>query len=180
MPINEYKRTHARDYLQYLLRERKVNNRTCNNYKDSVRAIFNHIKVAAKGARADYRQSICGYERSFLMKKKTQYVAFSAEEARQLIAYMKQFDKQMLFFIQFIYYCGLRPKEICSLRVGNIDMNRRKILIKGKEAKNRKTAYINIPLKFYEILQERDIFHLSSLLLPVYPERSKYRTRTGI
>ena len=44
-----------------------------------------------------------------------------------------------------MYFTFLRPKEIRFLKVGDVDVIGQKIRVVGEVAKNRKTAYVDMP-----------------------------------
>lgn len=93
-----------------------------------------------------------------VVKKKevgsTRNVAFNEVEVDQLKRLISAVDSELWVFIQFIYYCFLRPNEIRQLQVYNVQINRGLIFIDAIKAKNKKDAYISIPPKFLTVLKK--------------------------
>ncbi len=73
---------------------------------------------------------------------------------------LPQMDSQLWLACQMVYYCFLRPKsELRFLKIGDIDLHDKKILVRGEIAKNHKTQYIGIPEPLGLHLKELDIYN---------------------
>nr|WP_321222216.1 site-specific integrase [uncultured Psychroserpens sp.] len=57
---------------------------------------------------------------------------YKPDKLDEILSYLKEHDKTLLLFIEFISYGLLRPIEICRLTVGDIDINDAKMYIKAK------------------------------------------------
>jgi integrase len=62
-------------------------------------------------------------------------------------------------FIQFIYYCYLRPNEILQLEHPYFNFDERKIFIPSNISKNSKDGYVSIPESFYKIIKKSEVFN---------------------
>ncbi len=62
-----------------------------------------------------------------------------------------------LFFIQFIYYTLGRPLELRGLRVGNINVDKNRILFPAEISKNKRDEYVGIPNAFKQIIIDSGI-----------------------
>lgn len=79
-------------------------------------------------------------------------------QKKQLIEHISKVDEDLLLFIQFIYYCFIRPNELRHLRVQDIYFAERQIRVpqtvrmgegSSRVSKNKKTEFIIIPDVFY-------------------------------
>lgn len=76
--------------------------------------------------------------------------AFSKEQKEQLKEYMLKHDPLLWNFVKFIYHPWIRPAEILQLKVSDIDLERRTIMIWGGVAKNRMQIPVDIPDSFID------------------------------
>ncbi|MEO0684800.1 MAG: site-specific integrase [Cyanobacteria bacterium J06649_11] len=76
-------------------------------------------------------------------------------------------------FIDFIYFCFLRPKEIRYLRVDDIILEEQLIRIPGEVSKNKKTEFITIPDPLLPKLDFIKEMSPNDLLFPNYRDASK-------
>jgi integrase len=67
------------------------------------------------------------------------HIPFLDSEKKQLKNLISKVDKELWMFIQFIYYCYLRPNEVRQLQKYNIMLERGMIFIDAPKAKNKKT-----------------------------------------
>lgn len=80
---------------------------------------------------------------------------FTQHQVRYISKYMSEEKPELWFFVQFVYYCFLRPRsELRFLKVGDVILEERKILVRAEISKNKKQQYIAIPDAFYNTLYE--------------------------
>jgi integrase len=53
-----------------------------------------------------------------------------------------------------VFYTFIRPIELRRLKVGDVNLEKRKIFISGENSKNKKVEYVLISKQFAEILTE--------------------------
>lgn len=151
--LKKFTQQDARDFFLYLRTERKLANKTINTTFDNLGIAFRYIeKHSSKLWRKDPLGAIDTLP--VIVKK---HAAFSE---RQVKVIMKGIDErvknaikeltangylQLKLFIQFIYYTLARPKEIYSLRVGDIDLKGNRVFIRGEESKNKIDEYVPLP-----------------------------------
>lgn len=80
-----------------------------------------------------------------------------AKMKKELLELFKKEDPELWLFVQFEYYCFIRPGELRLLKVGAIDLEDEKILIDAKISKNHKSEYVVIPKPFLKVLEKTDI-----------------------
>ncbi len=80
---------------------------------------------------------------------------FTKKQIYFLMNYLSKHDDELFFFVHFLYFCFLRPKEISLLKVGHIILEEKKILVLASIAKNKKQQYITIPDAFFHFLERK-------------------------
>lgn len=73
---------------------------------------------------------------------------FQSYQIRRLKKHLSEYHPKLWMFCQYIYYCFLRPGEIRQLKVGDIDLDRWRIRVKGEVAKNWNYENVCIPKNF--------------------------------
>lgn len=135
------------------LSENEVSPRTINSrYISYLRSFHNYYikRNQGKGVRKDNPWLQIEKKKEVLS---SMHVPFLEIEKQQLKKIISQKDPELWLFIQFIYYCYLRPNEVRQLQKYNIMTDRGMIFIDAPKAKNKKNAYITIPKHFREELQ---------------------------
>ena len=107
---------------------------TYNKYLLHLKQLFNGVGVYGRFA---------GIEK--VKNEKTPLRYFQAHQAKRLKAFMIEHDPELWQFVQFVYYCFVRPKELRFLRAGDIMLEEEKIFVPGEISKNKKGQYITIP-----------------------------------
>ncbi|WMX15921.1 site-specific integrase [Aureispira sp. CCB-E] len=69
---------------------------------------------------------------------------------------IKNKNPNLWFFVQFVYYCFLRPRaELRLLKVGDIIIEEQKILVPSNISKNKKQQYVAIPNAFFPTVKQK-------------------------
>jgi integrase len=85
-------------------------------------------------------------------------LAFNVGQITRIKKIIEEKDPQLWLFIQFIYYCFLRPNEIRQLEHKYVHLDDKKIFIPSQISKNGKDGYVSIPDNFYNLLRESEYF----------------------
>jgi integrase len=85
-------------------------------------------------------------------------LAFNVGQITRIKKIIEEKDPQLWLFIQFIYYCFLRPNEIRQLEHRYVHLDDKKIFIPSQISKNGKDGYVSIPDNFYNLLLESEYF----------------------
>ena len=128
-------------FLEFLTSQRKVQPMTYNAYIVSVGMFLEWI-----GERALIKN---------IKKRKTHPNPagyFNDAQKKFLLKHLEDNDNLLYHFVQFIYYCFLRPNEIRLMKVGDIILQKQQIVVRGDIAKNNKQQYIAIPDAFMPLL----------------------------
>ena len=98
---------------------------------------------------------------------------FQRHQASRLLAAIDEQDSELGLFVRFLYYCFIRPRELCSLRVGDILLEEGEIRVPGKASKNAKTQFVVIPEAFQPWLVQLYDRSPGEYLFPSAADRSK-------
>jgi len=83
-----------------------------------------------------------------LPANKTPALCFQKKQVEVLKAYISEHDPPLWLFIEFMYYCLIRPNELRQLKIQDVFFEEGKIRIDGTISKNKKTQYVAIPNVF--------------------------------
>lgn len=160
--VDHFTTDHATDFGDYLILKLKISNRSRNNTVKALSTFFNYL-VNRKHITSN---PFAGVE--LLPVDSRKHTAFTPTQADTVKkAILSAEDHQLYIFINFIYYCFLRPRtELLTLTVGDIQDG--KIKVKAQHAKNRKTQYVKIPrpliaiIEQYQLLSHPEHYYLFS------------------
>lgn len=132
-------------FFEYLTIERGIKESTYNDY-------LRHIKSALVWCEKDHLMVDIKKRRAFCIP--AQY--FTESQRAFLIGVLKRENPDLWFVVQFVYYCFIRPRsELMFLKVGDIILEDKRILVPAKIAKNGKQEYVAIPDAFFPVVQRK-------------------------
>jgi integrase len=76
---------------------------------------------------------------------------YSVNQESEILKHLGENDPILLLFIQFISYNYLRPVEVCRLKIGDLDIEGKKLFVR---AKNKAVKVKIIPQKIIDLLPE--------------------------
>lgn len=88
-----------------------------------------------------------------LSANKTPALCFQKKQVEVLKTYISKNDPALWLFIEFMYYCLIRPNELRQLKLQDVFFEEGKIRIDGKISKNKKTQFVAIPNVFLSRLK---------------------------
>lgn len=141
-------KSHANAYKLHLQREIKLSNVSRNTYLRQLGALFE------AAVEAEYLPGNPFRKLKKLPESPTSNVAFTHYQRGVLKQHLAEHHPHLLLFCSFVYYCYIRPAELCRLRVSNLHWNTQKIFIPAEAAKNRRNAWVHIPGAFWTELQK--------------------------
>jgi len=128
-------------FFQDLQRDR--HNTTYNIYRSWLLRIFEGIE--APGMFVNIPR---------LKTQKTPARYFQPHQVEQLRDVIGEEDPELWLYIQFVFYCFIRPsRELPHIKAGNIMLDDREILVWASHSKNKKTQYVSIPDAFLPALE---------------------------
>ena len=90
-------------------------------------------------------------------KKKTRTL-LTPNDMDRLHDYLMEKNKHYLLGAYLIYYCFIRPAEMCRLRIGDISVKRQTIFVSSAASKNKKDGTITLPAKVLKLMLEIGTF----------------------
>lgn len=147
-PPEAVKRTHIIEYLDELVNAHELSANTRNNHLNYIRSMFSVLYS---------KEVIDRNPASGIPKMPTIYgeknTPMTDEETQTVVDLLRSEHPRFMLFINLIYGCGLRPVEICRLKVSDVDVERGEVLIKGTEAKAHKRDHVTVPAYLMEDLR---------------------------
>lgn len=132
---------------------RKLSATTRNNYLGFLQVFFNYHKEKGH-ITVNPCENIKKIPRRMLKKQRE---IIPSDVISRMANYLKENDPLFLLACYLLYYCFIRPQELCRLTVGNIQIENHTIFIRGDQAKNRKDEYLTIPKKLEEYILSLDL-----------------------
>lgn len=141
--IGALSKDHARAFLIYLKDEKHLSNKTYNEYKSLLCAVWNEFK---NDGRIQYNpwSNIDG-----LPENPKHFESYPAWLRTYIKQTLPDYDAQLWLFIQFVYYCAIRPHcELRHVKIGDINWQNQRITIRKEIAKGpigkKKARIVNI------------------------------------
>lgn len=91
---------------------------------------------------------------------------FQKHHVKKLAAAIQEQDPELWLFVQFMYYCFIRPNELRHLRACNVMVESNQIFIPAEVSKNGKGEYVSIPQAFQAKVKFIDAMPANELLFP--------------
>lgn len=82
-------------------------------------------------------------------------LAYSDKQRKEIKEYLERNNHPMFMYVQFVYYCFIRPNELMQLQVKHINFKDKSIIIPGHISKNRKQSSVEIPDAFFELVKNK-------------------------
>ena len=139
LPVDDFNYYHAQEFMDYTKAKLKNSNRTHNNRVTAMRTMF---KVLVK------REWILinPFERIEMMpEEQPEIIAFTVDELMIMQQHLPAWSYDLYVCACLIFYCFIRPQEMVRLKVSNIYLVNRAIVIPGHASKNKKQEVVHIP-----------------------------------
>ncbi|MEO1417131.1 MAG: site-specific integrase [Bacteroidota bacterium] len=150
-PVRSIKKEDIVIFLDNLMEERGISPATRNNYRRYVGSAF----IAMQDRGFVEENPVAGIKK--LRTTQKEYRAFSREDYQKIEQYLLTNDIQLYRFTKFIYYGFIRPVEITRIRIKDIDLANRVILISPEDQKNRKQLPVEITKSLREIIEDMNL-----------------------
>lgn len=142
-----------KEFLQGIRNTRHTT--TYNKYRSSLKRLF-----AAVGAAYLFD------EIKPVKTIKTPARYFQPYQAERLAKVIQEKDQELWMFVQFVYYCFIRPGELRFLQVGDLLLEEREIRMPGDKTKNKKTEFVAVPDVFAPQLEQYYNYPPGAYLFP--------------
>lgn len=124
-------------------------NTTTNNYITLTKAIFSWF------AKEEYILKSPAVGLEFLPEEVSKHKIIAGDISEKLKADIKKVDPDLYDFLQVIYYCAMRPKEIRFLQVQHVLVDRKLLFVPASISKNRTDDYIPLGDEVLIMLDKR-------------------------
>ncbi|MCT8340590.1 tyrosine-type recombinase/integrase [Flavobacteriaceae bacterium TK19130] len=151
--IGEVTRKVAMDFLNDRLKSTSA--RTRNNLRTDLGSIFQTLEDNEIIA-SNFFQKI-----PVLNSRPERNKTYTLAQQEKIYEYLREKDQLLLLYIQFISYNFLRPIEVCRLRVGDINIEEKRLYVR---AKNSPVKTKIIPDIMVELLPQLEGLQKDSLL----------------
>lgn len=133
-------------YMDYIL-EKGTSNRTYNNTLKMMRAMFSWA----------IERCYCKENPFANIKTKTKEakkrIIIDEKHRKKIAEYFSVEDPQMLIVCKLVYNSAMRPKEIANLKIEDLRLERRYIVVRDTNAKNKKARCATITADVIEYLR---------------------------
>jgi integrase len=166
MDIARFDKLHAVYFDDYLFVQKEYAAKTVNGHIAYLKSLFQVLvdrEVILRNPFGNFKKHKEGQSRKNL--------AFSDQQIKKIKEIIEQKDPELWLFIQFIYYCFLRPNEVRQLKPSYFNLDRKTIFIPRAVSKNAKEGYVTIPDGFCKVLEGSDIIDPERELL--FPSKTK-------
>jgi integrase len=123
-PITSLTRKQTNDYLNGILEKTSARNR--NNSRIDLSSLF-EVLANDEIIPDNFIKKI-----NTLKTKPERNKTYTPGMQKDIYSYLKKNDPILLLFIKFISYNFLRPVEVCSLKIGDLDISDKKLYVKAK------------------------------------------------
>lgn len=138
----------CRRLCNYLLEDKKYKGSTFNDHRKNFIALFNAMMDEEVITKNPFKKI------SPVRAEVGMNVPFTPKELKKINETLILKNYRLYLFTQFIYFCYIRPIEILRLKVSNINVKDRQIMVYGNQSKNAKQQAVEIPDSFLPIVRE--------------------------
>lgn len=149
-------KTFAIRYLDSLIIERNVSNRTYNNQLKGLRCFFNWCVEKCYSKENPFNQL------KAKKKEEKKRVLIPADIREKINEYLIQHNKGLLLVCKLVYGSLIRPAEIRRLQVSDIDFKNHCIVVRGENAKNHNTRFAALTSDTEQLITEMNILQFPS------------------
>jgi len=101
---------------------------------------------------------------------------YSDEQIEKIKTEILAKEPRLWLFIQFIFYCYLRPNEVFQLQIKHLDFENSQVFVPSYVSKNKKDDWVQIPNQFLPELTFLKRYSPESFILNL-PDTQKYSLR---
>jgi len=124
----------------------------------------------------------CDNIQKFKVDTTRRNMAFSDPQIQTLKTKFLTDNPYLWEVVQFIYYCFIRKKELCMLKVKHVELENSRIFVPGDISKNGKSAYVTIPDGLIPLLDSWSLSELSGDLFLISQDKKpgpkRYSSKT--
>ncbi|NQT77642.1 MAG: site-specific integrase [Bacteroidetes bacterium] len=149
MYVVSFDKSKAIQYMECCWDSRKIGAVRYNNILAVCRVIFNWMIE---------KQYIKDNPFAILKKKKTgsktRVMDIDPADRKKIREYLSRKNRPYYGIMMFAFHSLLRPKEISYIKIGDIDLKKQVVIVRGSVAKNHNTRYAPIPDVMIDLIKE--------------------------
>lgn len=138
VPLANFTEEMAIDYVFYL-RSQPYKNITKNNHLYAMRHFFDFFKSELKIVKENHFESI-----KIQKVVNNLPLGFNQDTQKKILEHLKEHDIRLYYASLFLYYCFIRPNELRSLQIKDIDLKNRMIRLDRSVTKTGKDKFMRI------------------------------------
>jgi integrase len=139
VPVSQITDLHVGHFLNWLQQEKKIGNTTYNNYLQRLTTAFNAL----------IKQEIISKNPCHLVDSLPEEagvnVPLNFHQRLTIEKYLQEYDRPLFKFTRFLYFTFLRPNELVQLKIKDIDLKNRQIIVPAAVSKNKREETVTIP-----------------------------------
>ncbi len=134
-----FSKKQALEFLADMNISRKLTARSYNNYLTLMRTVFNKLKEQQYVSENPFG----GISKKKPKEKKRKVIPTPI--LRDIKSWANNYLPELVLPMKLIFYCGIRPAELCRLKVENVRFDLSLIYIEAHQAKDHESAPISLP-----------------------------------
>jgi len=152
--VYQMDRQYIIDFLEYIHIDKNNSARTRDNYLGWLKS-FSAFLVQYGYLKDKPTEGIETFSK-WSKKKEREYIPENILD--KIKPHIETRNKHFLLATYILFYMFIRPKEMSRLKIGDINIKNRTIIVYGNSSKNRKTAAVTLPKKVINLMIELEIF----------------------
>jgi len=137
--ISDLNSRHAQEFLDWYQVTYKIANRTYNNERINMVAIFNFLK------RREFVLANPFSKVDKLAIEEPDIIALNTWERKIIHDRLPDYNHDLFIIAELIFNCFLRPQELVRLQVNHLKIEAGNIIVPGNVSKNKKNEVIQMP-----------------------------------
>ncbi|MDR1341536.1 MAG: site-specific integrase [Prevotellaceae bacterium] len=155
--IYQFEKQYIIDFLEHIHIDRDNSARTRDNYLGWLKS-FAEFLVQKGYLKEKPTEGIASFSK-WTKKKEREYLP--EDILMKVKAKAEESNKYFLLASYILFYMFIRPKEMSRLKIRDINLKNRTIVITDEQSKNRRTAPITLPVKIIHLMIDLKIFEHS-------------------
>lgn len=153
--LYQFDRNYCVSFLDWVFIDRKNSAQTRNNYLTFLKVVFNFLieKGLIKHRPTDGIRPI---SKRLITKQRT---TIPAAKVKLLSEHLRVHNPSFLLACYLLYYCFIRPVEMCRLKISYFNIKDSTITIPGEASKNKKEQTVSVPKKVLLFAIDLGIFN---------------------
>jgi integrase len=152
--IYQFDKRYIVDFLEYVYIDRKNSAQTRDNYLAWLK-LFSAFIIQHDYLKEKPTEGIETFSK-WTKKKEREYLP--EDVLLKVRKRMEENNKHFLLASYILFYMFIRPKEMSRLKIRDIRLKNRTIVIKGEQSKNHRTATLTLPVKIVHLMLDLNIF----------------------